>query len=191
MESLTELTWPNATAADPLGTLIKIKDYADPSTSSLDATLEEADSWARNILSKAGLPVDIGELQTKLDGLEEGSSTWYAGNSLLQSFTLRSALENGDQATTILLGFLLADFRWQGHFAENREQQLADKKLVEEILNESDNEELEAESYRAAINALQNKYPHCSVNALRLLLCNKLNVSKQRLDELDIRPDNA
>ncbi len=191
MESLTELTWPKTTSKDPLATLSQIKDYSDPCASSLNDTLEEADSWARSILSKAGLPIDINKLQGKLDDIEEGSSTWYAGNSLLQSFTLRSALENGDQATTILLGFLLADFRWQGHFAENREQSIADKKLVEEILNEPDNEDLEAESYRAAINALQKKYPHCTVNALRLLLCNKLNVTKQRLEELDIRPDNV
>ena len=184
-----ELRWPETATADPIGILTKTKELADPSLASLDATLEEADTWARDVLSKAGLPVEIGKLQSKLDSLEEGSSEWYAGNSLLQSFTLRSALENGDQATTILLGFLLADFRWQGHFAENREQQIADKKLVEEILNESNDEELEVESYRAAINALQKKYPHCSVNALRLLLCNKLNVSKQHLDELDIRPD--
>lgn len=191
MESLTELPWPATSTADPLNTLIAIKDYSDPSSSSLEATLEDSDAWAREVLSKAGLPVDIGKLQAQLDNLEEGSSSWYAGNSLLQSFTLRSALENGDQATTILLGFLLADFRWQGHFAEIQEQQLADKKLVEEILSEADNEDLEIESYRAAINALQKKYPHCSVNALRLLLCNKLNVSKQHLDELDIRPDGA
>ena len=186
-----ELRWPETETADPVGTLIKTKEFADPSFASLDATLEESDNWAREILSKAGLPVEIGKLQSKLDSLEEGTSEWYAGNSLLQSFTLRSALENGDQATTILLGFLLADFRWQGHFAETREQQLADKKLVEEILSDSNEEDLEVESYRAAINALQKKYPHCSVNALRLLLCNKLNVSKQRLDELDIRPDSA
>ena len=186
-----ELRWPETAAADPVGTLIKTKEFADPSFASLDAALEESDNWAREILSKAGLPIEIGKLQSKLDSLEEGTSEWYAGNSLLQSFTLRSALENGDQATTILLGFLLADFRWQGHFAENREQQLADKKLVEEILNDTNEEDLEVESYRAAINALQKKYPHCSVNALRLLLCNKLNVSKQHLDELDIRPDSA
>ena len=191
MESLTELPWPTTSTADPLNTLIAIKDYSDPSSSSLETTLEESDAWAREVLSKAGLPVDIGKLQAQLDSLEEGSSSWYAGNSLLQSFTLRSALENGDQATTILLGFLLADFRWQGHFAEIQEQQLADKKLVEEILSETNNEDLEIESYRAAINALNKKYPHCSVNALRLLLCNKLNVSKQHLDELDIRPDDA
>ena len=189
MESSMELRWPDTANIDPIGTLINIKEFTDPSLSLLQATLEDADNWAREILDKAGLPVEIGKLQSKLDSLEEGSSEWYAGNSLLQSFTLRSALENGDQATTILLGFLLADFRWQGHFAESREQQLADKKLVEEILSESSDEELEIESYRAAINALQKKYPHCSVNALRLLLCNKLNVSKQHLDELDIRPD--
>lgn len=190
MEPLMELRWPEAATADPVGTLIKTKEFADPNLASLDATLEEADGWAREVLGKAGLPVEIGKLQSKLDSLEEGTSEWFAGNSLLQAFTLRSALENGDQATTILLGFLLADFRWQGHFAEAREQQLADKRLVEEILNDSNEEDLEVESYRAAINALQKKYPHCSVNALRLLLCNKLNVSKQRLDELDIRPDN-
>ena len=189
MESSMELHWPDTADIDPIGTLINIKEFTDPSLSSLQATLEDADNWAREILDKAGLPVEIGKLQTKLDSLEEGSSEWYAGNSLLQSFTLRSALENGDQATTILLGFLLADFRWQGHFAESREQQLVDKKLVEEILSESSDEELEIESYRAAINALHKKYPHCSVNALRLLLCSKLNVSKQHLDELDIRPD--
>jgi len=188
MESFSELAWPSAKDTDPLSTLIKIKDFADPNSSSLENTLQETDNWAREVLTKAGLPAEIRKLQSKLDDIEEGSSAWYAGNSLLQSFTLRSALENGDQATTILLGFLLADFRWQGYFAESREQLIADEKLVEEILSDASNEDLEAESYRAAINALHKKYPHCSVNALRLLLCNKLNVTKQHLDELDIRP---
>ena len=189
MDSSTEISRPNIANADPISTYVKIKEFNDPGTPALNATLQETDNWARDVLSKAGLPVDINKLQAELDGIEEGSSAWYAGNSLLQTYTLRSALENGDQATTVLLGFLLAEFRWQGFFAQGREQQLADKKVVEEILNQSSDEELEAESYRAAINALQKKYPHCTVNALRLLLCNKLNVSKQRLDELDIRPD--
>jgi hypothetical protein len=66
---------------------------------------------------------------------------------------------------------------------------LRDQKSVEEILNKASNDELEIDTYSAAMNALKKKYPHCTVNALRLLLSNKLNVSKQRLDDLDIRPE--
>lgn len=188
MESSAEIFWPSEKDQDPLATLARVENTNDPNTSMLDKSLREVDRWAHHILKDASLPTEINALQSRLDNIEEGSTEWYAGNSLLQSFTLRSALESGDQPTTILLGFLLADFRWQGHFAQGREQLLKDQKSVEEILNNSDSEELEIESYNAAMNALSKKYPHCTINALRLLLSNKLNVSKQRLDELDIRP---
>ncbi len=189
MESSSEFSWPSIKDTDPFATLNTINKSADPSTEVLNESLNEVDRWAHQVLSEAGLPTEINALQQKLDSLNEGSTSWYAGNSLLQAFTLRSALDGGDQATTILLGFLLADFRWQGYFAEDREQLAKDQQFVEEILKESNSEELEIESYRAAMNALSKKYPHCSINALRLLLSNKLNVSKQRLDELDIRPE--
>ena len=188
MESSAEFVWPTEKDNDPLATLARVENTNDPNASLLDKNLKEVDRWARHILKDASLPTEINALQARLDNIEEGSTEWYAGNSLLQSFTLRSALESGDQATTILLGFLLADFRWQGHFAQDREKLLKDQKAVEEILNNTDSEVLEVESYNAAMNALSKKYPHCTINALRLLLSNKLNVSKQRLDELDIRP---
>ena len=188
MESNAEFFWPSEKDNDPLATLASVENTSDPSAVMLDKSLKEVDRWAHHVLKDASLPTEINALQARLDRIEEGSAEWYAGNSLLQSFTLRSALDSGDQATTILLGFLLADFRWQGHFAENREQLLKDQKSVDEILNNTNSEDLETESYTAAMNALSKKYPHCTINALRLLLSNKLNVSKQRLDELDIRP---
>ena len=188
MDASAEFFWPSEKDKDPLVTLERVVNTKDPNKAMLDKSLKEVDRWAHHVLSDASLPTEINALQARLDNIDEGSSEWYAGNSLLQSFTLRSALESGDQATTILLGFLLADFRWQGHFAQDREQLLIDQQSVEEILQNSDSEDLEIESYNAAMNALSKKYPHCTINALRLLLSNKLNVSKQRLDELDIRP---
>ena len=47
MESSMELHWPVATATDPLGILIKTKEFADPNLESLNSALEESDSWAR------------------------------------------------------------------------------------------------------------------------------------------------
>ncbi len=189
MGSSSQVNWPNIKDLDPLATLKQVENTTDPSTDTLNTSLKEVDRWAHHILKDAGLPTEINALQARLDSIKEGSSAWYAGNSLLQSFTLRSALDSGDQATTILLGFLLADFRWQGYFAQDREQLLKDQKSVEEILDKASNDELEIETYSAAMNALKKKYPHCTINALRLLLSNKLNVSKQRLDDLDIRPE--
>ena len=189
MESSSEFYWPSVKDTDPLATLNRVENTNDPNTPALHESLKEVDKWARNILKEATLPTEINALQARLDNIEEGAITWYAGNSLLQSFTLRSALESGDQATTVLLGFLLADFRWQGYFAQDREQLIRDQKFVDEILNDASSEQLEVEGYSAAINALKKKYPHCTINALRLLLSNKLNVSKQRLDDLDIRPE--
>ena len=189
MEPSSQVNWPSIKDSDPLATLSRVENTVDPSTDTLSSSLKEVDRWAHHILKDAGLPTEINALQARLDTIKESSSAWYAGNSLLQSFTLRSALDSGDQATTILLGFLLADFRWQGYFAQDREQLLKDQKSVEEILNKASNDELEIETYGAAMNALKKKYPHCTINALRLLLSNKLNVSKQRLDDLDIRPE--
>ena len=188
MQFNSEFSWPTIKDSDPVATLSSIENSADPGAAMLHESLQEVDNWASEVLKATGLPSEINALQQKLASIDENSSAWYAGNSLLQVFTLRSALENGDQATAILLGFLLADFRWQGHFAENHERSTRDKQFVEEILNDASSDDLEVESYRAAISVLKKKYPHCSINALRLLLANKLNVSKQRLDELNISP---
>ena len=78
-----------------------------------------------------------------------------------------------------------------GFYSANSSESLAVNlcQKISEILNKASNDELEIETYSAAINALKKKYPHCTINALRLLLSNKLNVSKQRLDDLDIRPE--
>jgi len=189
MERSSPDNWPNVKDSDPFATLSRVENTLDPNTNTLNSSLKEVDRWAHHILKDDGLPTEINALQARLDTIKEGSSSWYAGNSLLQSFTLRSAMESGDQATSILLGFLLADFRWQGYFAQEREQQLQDQKSVDEILNKASDNELEIETYSAAMNALKKKYPHCTINALRLLLSNKLNVSKQRLDDLDIHPE--
>ncbi|MFK7795369.1 MAG: hypothetical protein AB8B89_08475 [Gammaproteobacteria bacterium] len=189
MEPSSQTHWQSIKDSDPFAVLKSVEDTIDPNADTLNSSLKEVDRWAHHILKDAGLPTEINALQARLDTIQEGSSAWYAGNSLLQSFTLRSALDSGDQATTILLGFLLADFRWQGYFAQDREQLLKDQKSVEDILNKASNDELEIETYSAAINALKRKYPHCTINALRLLLSNKLNVSKQRLDDLNIRPE--
>lgn len=185
-----DFNWPSVEQDNRLGNLAQIISFTDPNEDALESMLAESDRWAKEILDNAGLPMDTDKIRSKLSQLKEGSTTWFAGNSLLQALTLRSALKNGDQATAILLGFLLADFRWQGHFAEIQEQEQVDEILVAEILKESENdEELEIETYLAAINSLHKKFPHCTVNALRLLLCNKINVSKQRLDDLNITPD--
>lgn len=185
-----DFNWPTVEQDDRLNNLAQIIKINDPNEDALESMLAESDEWAKEILENAGLPIEVDKIRNKLARLKEGSTTWFAGNSLLQALTLRSALKNGDQATAILLGFLLADFRWQGHFAELQEQEQVDEILVAEILKESeDDEELEIETYCAAINSLHKKFPHCTINALRLLLCNKLNVSKQRLDDLNITPD--
>ena len=190
MDFDSEFEWPSLKNEDLFATFDTIQSINDPSGQLLEESLNESDNWASDLLASANLPSKVEDLQKKLDDIEEGTSSWYAANSLLQSFTLRSALEEGDQATSILLGFLLADFRWQGQFAEYREQSLADEKVVEEILNNvEDAKEVEIQTYCAAITALKEKYPHCTVNALRILLAKNLGVSKDRLDELDIAPE--
>ena len=190
MDLDSEFSWPSLKNEDLFGTLDTIQNIKDPNIQILEESLNEADNWAKDLLDSANLPSKVKDLQKKFDGIEHGASTWYAANSMLQSFTLRSALQDGDQATAILLGFLLADFRWQGQFAEHREQFFADEKMVEEILNNVDDaEEVEAQTYRAAINSLKEQFPHCTVNALRILLAKNLGVNKDRLDELDITPD--
>lgn len=190
MDFDSEFSWPSLKNEDLFATLNSIKKTRDPNSQILEESLNEADNWAKDLLKSAKLPAGLKELQKEFDNIDEETPTWYAANSLLQSHTLRSALEKGDHATAILLGFLLADFRWQGQFAEYREQFLADEKIVEEILNNVDDaKEVEIETYNAAIKTLKEKYPHCTVNALRILLAKNLGISKSRLDELNIKPD--
>ena len=190
MDFDSEFSWPSLKNEDLFATLDSIKKIRDPNSQILEESLNEADNWASGVLKSAKLPSSIKELQKEFNKIDEGTTTWYAANSLLQSYTLKSALDDGDHATAILLGFLLADFRWQGQFAEHREQFLADEKVVEEILNNVDDaKEVEIETYTAAITTLKEKYPHCTVNALRILLAKNLGISKNRLDELNIKPD--
>ena len=168
-----------------------IKSVADPHRDDLEKFLHTNDEWATQILREHRISVDIAHIQQHIDQLEDGSELWFAANSLLQTHTLRTALARNDICTAILLGLQLSEFRWQADGAQQREQEALDQKLVEEILKESGDDidqNLEIAGFNAAIDALHKTYPHCNLNALRLLLANKMNVSKQRLDDLDIRP---
>ena len=185
-------TWKGLHDPNPLETLAHIEKISDPAESTLDDVLAENEAWAEALLKEQNYSTKVNELQSSLDQLDEHSSAWLAANSLLQSHTLRSAISRSDHSTSTLISFQLADFRWQAHFAQISEREMADQKLVEDILKSEESADLEVEievaSYQAAINTLRKKYAHCNINALRLLLANQLGVSKQRLDDLDITP---
>ena len=192
MQSVEE--WKGVKDLNPLATLKQIEQITDPAEGPLDSALIENEKWAETLLKDQNYSTKLDQLQSSLDDIDEDSSAWLAANSLLQCHTLRSAISRDDYLTATLIGFQLADFRWQAYFAQVNERELADQKLVEDILQSEESADLETEieiaSYQAAINTLSKKYEHCNVNALRLLLANQLGVSKQRLDDLDITPSD-
>ncbi len=163
----------------------------------LNQFTENIQIWSHTVLEKAKLPTAAHEakaLTTKY-GLEcnEGCAL----RMVIELDAVKSSLQMRDASTAALASMKLLEAVWhssvfqvessQGAIQENTNS--TDKKSNSPnpapALVENDNNK---NVYQSTINDLKNKYPHCNINALRLLAATRLNVSKQELDDLNIKP---
>lgn len=174
-----------------------------PYEKALNQFTENIQIWSHTILEKAKLPIAAHEakaLTTKY-GLEcnEGCAL----RMVIELDAVNSSLENKDASTAALASMKLLEAVWHSSIFQVGDNQDA----IQERTNSVDVKSIspnhaparnitpaQAENdknknlYQSTINDLKGKYPHCNINALRLLAATRLNVSKQELDDLNVTP---
>ena len=168
-----------------------------PYEKDLNQFTENIQIWSHTILEKAKLPTLAHEakaLSIKY-GLE--SNEGCALRMVIELDAINSSLENQDAGTAALASMKLLEAVWHSSIFRSEDGHNAPKVNANVTVNspagssptitktkDDNNKKL----YQDTINDLKDKYPHCNVNALRLLAATRLNVSKQELDDLDITP---
>jgi len=182
--------------------------FEDNSSTSYEKDLnqftESIQTWSHTILEKAKLPTTAHEakaLATKY-GLE--SNEGCALRMVIELDAVNSSLEYQDASTAALASMKLLEAVWHSsifHAEDDTNKTKSSTNLIDansgsptdppkqNITPAQQENDENKKLYQDTINDLKEKYPHCNVNALRLLAATRLNVSKQKLDELDITPE--
>ena len=168
-----------------------------PYENDLDSFTENIQIWSHTILEKAKLPIAVSEakaLTTKY-GLETNEGC--ALQMVVELDAVNKSIENKDASTAALASMKLLDAVWHSSILRDANDSgihkttgKHTKKTNAAPNNKSDKKSTEQKlkHYQKTINDLRDKYPHCNVNALRLLAATRLNVAKQELDDLEITP---
>lgn len=160
----------------------------------VDQAIDYIRLWAESILTTANVPATANEAGSLIERFDPTSDEGCALRMIIELDAMQASINNSDAHTAAITGMKLFEAIWRRKLNKLRQQRAAEaaskktginKKLVFEAPEESD-ENLQL--YQKTINELKKKYPHCNVNALRLLASTRLNVTKQQLDELDISP---
>lgn len=171
-------------------------------TSDLNQFTEKVQVWSHNILENAKLPTAANEAKALTSKYSLDSNEGCALQMVIELDSINKSIEQNDATTVALASMKLVDVIWHSSIFRGTEE----TKLITEKANQSANssthsskiqrsassktEDEEAIAlYQRTINELKEKYPHCNVNALRLLASTRLNVGKQELDDLDITPE--
>ncbi len=158
----------------------------------LTSITEDIHAWAISILEKASLPIASNEVNTLIDKYDISSDEGCALHVLVELDAMRTSLKQTDANTAVITGMKVFEAIWKRAIAKIHQTtpQEEDRGPIHESTNEI-NEVGSEENivlYQETIDELNKKYPHCSINALRLLASTRLNVTKQQLDDLGISP---
>jgi len=153
-------------------------------------------TWSHTILEKAKLPTLAHEAKPLTNKYSIESDEGCALRMIIELDALNSSLTNRDAGTAALASMKLLENVWYSSIFKIEKQQNTQKVNTAATANspvvattrQSANDTSQ-QLYQETINNLKYKYPHCNVNALRLLAATRLNVSKQELDDLDITPE--
>lgn len=152
---------------------------------------ENIHAWAISVLEKASLPIASNEVNTLIDKYDISTDEGCALHILVELDAMRSSLKNADANTSVITGMKVFEAIWKRaiakfHQTDTQTDTQTEQQETDETVS-SDSEENIA-LYQETIDELNKKYPHCSINALRLLASTRLNVTKQQLDDLEISP---
>ena len=168
-----------------------------PYENDLDQSIENIKIWSHTVLEKAKLPIAVSEakaLTTKY-GLETNEGC--ALQMVVELDAVNKSIENKDASTAALASMKLFEAVWHSsilrdandsgiHRTSKKEAKASD--ATPNKISDKKSPDQKLKHYQKTINDLRDKYPHCNVNALRLLAATRLNVSKQELDDLEISP---
>jgi len=175
-----------------------------PYAKDLTKFTESIQTWSHTILEKAKLPTVAHEAKALIAKYGIESNEGCALRMVIELDAVNSSVENHDASTAALASMKLLEAVWHSSIfqitdninitksntnlidANSGSQSEPPKQNLTPAQQENDkNRKL----YQDTINDLKDKYPHCNVNALRLLAATRLNVGKQELDDLDITPE--
>lgn len=153
---------------------------------------ENIHAWAISVLEEASLPITSNEINTLIDKYDVSTDEGCALHILLELSALRASIKNTDPGTAIIAGMKIIEALWQNNITNINKQENELREQESEIKDQNTRknsiDEEDIALYQETIDELNKKYPHCSINALRLLTSTRLDVTKQELDELDISP---
>ena len=156
----------------------------------LNQITEKIQGWAMSILENANLPSAPNEAKALLRKYDPASDEGCAMQIVIEIDALQASVRNTDSNTAAITGMKLFEAIWNRAITKVPQQKRNTNIQTNKnnlLLNQDESEE-NIQLYQATINELKAKYPHCNINALRLLASTRLNVTKQQLDDLDIRP---
>lgn len=159
----------------------------------LNEITEKIRTWAMDVLEKANLPSAANEAKALLGKYDVSSSKGCAMRIIIELDAMDASIHNTDANTATIASMKLFEAIWQHTITkmhqpdQNTKENDAAKKENLLPTNQEENED-NIKLYQDTINELKKKYPHCSVNALRLLASTRLNVTKMQLDDLNITP---
>ena len=157
---------------------------------------ESIQTWSYNILENAKLPNNAHEAKALVTKYDLTTNEGCALRMIIELSSINKSLANKDAVTAALASMKLLEAVWSSSLLRDDEKDngnaVSESKAGTAITpnqTSSKNEDDEnLQLYQKTINELKEKYPHCNVNALRLLAATRLNVNKQELDDLDITP---
>ncbi|MFK7815941.1 MAG: hypothetical protein AB8B92_06355 [Gammaproteobacteria bacterium] len=168
-----------------------------PHANDLKKFSDSIQTWAHTVLEKEKLPTLAHEAQPLVNKYNIETDEGCALRMVIELNALNTSLQNNDAGTAALASMKLLEHVWSSSIfkvsQETTAKNVVGTKTSTPIKNVASNSNTLAEQgkqlYQETINNLKEKYPHCNVNALRLLAATRLNVSKQKLDDLDITPE--
>ncbi len=163
---------------------------AQPYEDDLKKFIENIQLWSHTVLEKEKLPTLAHDAKPLTHKYGIDSDKGCALRMVVELDSLNNSLANRDAGTAALASMKLLENIWYSSIFRKEEPQQKPKldTATESTTKKSANDDNQ-QLYQETINNLKDKYPHCNVNALRLLAATRLNVSKQELDDLDITPE--
>ena len=172
-----------------------------PYVKDLTQFTDNIQNWSHTVLEKAKLPTAAHEAKALTTKYSLECNEGCALRMVIELDAVNSSLQIGDASTAALASMKLLEAVWHSSIFQVEEKSSA----IQENTNSADAQAKSPKPtqipdktprvengnnnlYQSTINDLKGKYPHCNINALRLLAATRLNVSKQELDDLDIKP---
>ncbi len=160
----------------------------------LEQIKEKIYTWARTVLEDAKLPSTAQEAKSIIHKYDASSDEGCALNVLIELESMQTSIQNKDSNTTAITSMKLFDALWNHAIAIHQQPEQENlegddnRDSEDNLLAAYHDDEENIKHYQKTINELSKKYPHCNINALRLLASTRLNVTKQQLDDLEITP---